>query len=152
MTTGDSRYSDAEKNGLNTMGSFCAKSGFAVFNFKHYDEVQKHWGEERILVNSDKYAAKLMVVYPGWQTSLHRHKVKHETFVCITGVGFIDLEHNDQESSLRLSPGTRVEIPEDTWHRFGSDNGMMLLEVSTHDDSSDCERKLESCKLVIDDL
>lgn len=127
------------------------KSGNVLFNFKTYDVTYKAWGEERLLVRNELYTSKLMLVNPMFQCSLHKHNNKHETFVCLCGVGFIEKEKDGKLISVTFSPGTRMTIDRGEYHRFGSRAGMVLLETSTKDDSNDCERKEPSKKMEYDD-
>src|SRR5690348_17695693 len=95
--------------------------------------VSKVWGEEEILINlPDLYCSKYLYVTPGYVSSTHRHAKKHETFICVAGSGFIQVDGNLKP----FSEGAKQIVPPGTWHCFGSLEGMTLLEVSTeHADS-----------------
>lgn len=101
----------------------------------------KTWGREEWLVNRELYCAKRLYVTAGFQCSLHRHRIKDETFVVETGSGFIRLGDN---YVAEVKPGDVIHVPPLMWHLFGSKLGMQLLEVSTHHDDADVERKQES--------
>lgn len=107
--------------------------------------IEKVWGEESILVNlPDLYCAKYLYVSPGFLCSTHRHHLKHETFICVAGSGFIFV--NGHLKPFR--EGDRQIIEPGTWHSFGSVDGMTLLEVSTTHDDSDVERSSESRRIL----
>src|SRR5216684_4232866 len=47
--------------------------------------VEKVWGSEQWLRNDDKYCMKILTLKAGYQSSLHMHKVKVETFLVVSG-------------------------------------------------------------------
>ena len=110
-------------------------------------EVLKVWGKEFIIVNRPEYCAKLLYLDACAVSSLHRHLRKTETFYglenrCTLWVEgqFYDL--NPQASSVTILSGQ--------WHEFtGPVSGVArILEVSTHHDEADVERKTESRKVL----
>ena len=105
--------------------------------------VRKVWGEEWYITNRDEYAGKILYVKPGFVCSSHCHRLKDETFACLSGRGVI--EKNGE--FINVQAGTIVPIPPGTWHRFASDIGMTLVEVSTRHSDDDVERKEESNQL-----
>jgi len=119
--------------------------------FTGYKHVRKVWGEEIWLINSPLYCAKLLVLKPGMQCSLHRHLVKTETFFVLQGYPTIEVGTSGQKEGKVA--GDSVHIPVGTWHRFGYVNGAphpfqtILLEVSSHHDDADVER-LEDSKPI----
>ena len=107
--------------------------------------IARGWGFEEYLVNCDKYCAKLLWITPGYQSSLHYHSIKQETFIALEGI--IQVEYfpypdkhvfttllGNRRDTLTLTPGTP--------HRFWSvnGNGGLVLEVSTHHDDTDVTR------------
>ena len=100
--------------------------------------VEKVWGEEIILVNCDKYCAKLLVVDPKAEMSYHYHPKKTETFYCLEGYSTLRSDGKD----YLMAPFTRPKtIPAGTKHMvIGHDEPCVLLEVSTHHDDSDSVR------------
>ena len=108
--------------------------------------VRKVWGIESWYVNNELYCGKMLWVYPRYQCSLHRHLVKDETFYIHEG-GPITLEIGEEIRVLAL--GDSVRIPPGTWHRFANHEygHALIMEVSTHHDDADVERKEESRKI-----
>lgn len=99
--------------------------------------VNKLWGYEQVIVNNDKYCAKLLHIHPGWECSLHYHPVKKETFICVEGQVEVDLEVGGliRQQPLRLCQ--QLTINPGTAHRFraANDEFAVLLEISsTHSD------------------
>jgi mannose-6-phosphate isomerase-like protein (cupin superfamily) len=103
--------------------------------------VPKAWGREVWLVNNELYCLKELHISPGWQCSLHRHRVKDETFVMSCGEVQVSVETPDGRFEASLKPGEAVRIPVGCYHRFSSRTGGVLLEVSTHHDDEDVERE-----------
>lgn len=107
--------------------------------------VKKLWGRELWLVNNEKYCTKYLYLEPGFACSLHRHSVKDETFVVLSGSCVLECGDSRREmvayNSERIPPGT--------WHRFSNpgDAICIILEASTHHDDADVERQEPSKRL-----
>lgn len=109
--------------------------------------VEKDWGRERILVNNERYCAKLLYVDPGWQCSLHRHKIKDETF--LVRIGSVLLEEFGVKGFQTMYEGDTKRILPGHWHRFAN-YGIevaVILEISTHHDDADVERRERSRRI-----
>lgn len=108
--------------------------------------VEKVWGTETWIENSDNYCLKLLEIKPGFRCSLHRHLKKEETFWVVSGT--VELEQQipfAKGISLRiLVPQSKITLFPRTWHRFGSIGGALIFEISTHHDDADVERLLPS--------
>lgn len=98
--------------------------------------VKKDWGWEEYMADEPEYCGKVLRVDEGWQCSLHMHPVKKETFFVYEGMVFLDI------GGSRLSgiPGDSFTIMPETKHRFGSKDGAVLIETSTHHDDADVVR------------
>ncbi len=118
--------------------------------------VPKLWGEERILVNEPEYCAKVLVLKKGAGSSWHRHPRKKETFLCLRGLVRLKVEAlpDDRlpEGSLQITSSSWIMVPDSPgitirpgqWHQFHGVEDSEILEVSTHDDPTDCERRTHS--------
>lgn len=112
-------------------------------------KVEKKWGWEFWLENSDKYCAKLLFIEPGFQCSLHYHEIKQETFVVIQGqVIFTETDVRRRPFTEILPPGAKRRVMTGTPHRFGSIDGALILEISTHHSDTDVVRLEESGKIL----
>jgi D-lyxose ketol-isomerase len=87
-----------------------------------------------VYVNTDRYCAKELVLYPGQLCPEHRHPPfdgtpgKEETFRVRAGV--VRLWIGEDEHVLR--PGDQITIPPDTLHRFqAGDEGAVVTEFSS---------------------
>src|ERR1700720_25578 len=105
-------------------------------------QVDKLWGYEVWLVNNEKYCAKVLHVYPGYQCSLHMHPIKKETFIVRKGAVELELARYEDSGSLsferlRLIVGDSHTIEPGTFHRFWSDTSAEILEVSTSHNDED---------------
>lgn len=118
--------------------------------FNGYPRTPKLWGEEILLINSAAYCAKILVVEPGFVCSLHRHKIKSESFFVLEGKlavltgrdpSFLKREDKAVGDCVHLLPGT--------YHRFWSPNAerAVFLEVSTTHSDGDVERLMDSAPL-----
>ena len=97
----------------------------------------KVWGHEELIVSTEHYAAKYLVIRAGYQSSLHYHKKKIETFTVL--VGEVTLEYGDKVK--HLLPGDHWHIQRGHLHRFKSVTGATILEVSTKHDDEDVFRQ-----------
>ena len=87
-----------------------------------------------VYVNTDRYCAKELVLFPGQLCPEHRHPAldgapgKEETFRCRRGLVTLWIE----EERLELRPGDQGTIPPDTLHRFqGGPDGAVVSEFSS---------------------
>lgn len=87
-----------------------------------------------VYVNTDRYCAKELVLYPGQACPEHRHPPfdgtpgKEETFRCRRGSVELDVAGE----RLVLRPGDQVTIPPDTLHWFrAGDEGAVVSEFSS---------------------
>jgi D-lyxose ketol-isomerase len=87
-----------------------------------------------VYVNTDRYCAKELVLYPGQTCPEHRHPPfdggpgKEETFRCRRGL--VTLRVDGRELVLR--PGEQLTIPPDTLHSFrAGPDGAVVTEFSS---------------------
>lgn len=107
--------------------------------------IQKVWGEEWWLTNTDSYCAKLLFLKAGFQCSLHFHDQKKEDFIVLSGA--LTLQHRNARGyplSEFLVVGDKRTIEPKTPHRFSSKEDAVILEVSTQHRESDVTRITES--------
>jgi mannose-6-phosphate isomerase-like protein (cupin superfamily) len=107
----------------------------------------KRWGGEYLIVNDEKYCAKFLKVNPGYQCSLHYHKIKRETFKILSGTVDLELDGDSYSRTLILTAGDEQLIRPYTYHRFSTKTGAIILEISTHHEDSDSYRLEESKKI-----
>ena len=94
-----------------------------------------------VYVNTDRYCAKELVLYPGQECPEHRHPPfdgspgKEETFRCRSGVVHLRVAGRE----LVLEPGEQHTIPPDTLHSFraGPDGAVVSEFSSTSRDELD---------------
>jgi len=113
--------SDAERDAIEV----------ADFGLSRLHEVGLHL---LVYVNTDRYCAKELVLFPGQLCPEHRHPAldgapgKEETFRCRRGLVTLWIE----EERLELRPGDQYTIPPDTLHRFqGGPDGAVVSEFSS---------------------
>ncbi len=86
-----------------------------------------------IRVNEPEYCSKYLTLEAGQECPQHSHKVKKETFFVLTGA--VELELDGQ--AVSLSPGLSCTLEPGVNHKFWSNGGAIIEEVSTHDENSD---------------
>lgn len=101
--------------------------------------IDKEWGFEQVICNTEHYCSKFLHVKPGFQCSLHYHTLKDETFYVLDGECTLQTACIDPFPQT-LSRGQSRHIPPGLPHRFASKEGCILLETSTHHEDSDVVR------------
>jgi D-lyxose ketol-isomerase len=94
-----------------------------------------------VYVNTDRYCAKELVLYPGQTCPEHRHPPfdgapgKEETFRCRRGLVHLHVDG----AEIVLRPGDQHTIPPDTlhWFRAGADGAVVSEFSSTSRDDLD---------------
>jgi D-lyxose ketol-isomerase len=94
-----------------------------------------------VYVNTDRYCAKELVLYPSQLCPEHRHPPfngtpgKEETFRCRSG----SVELNVAGQTIELTPGGQFTIPPDTlhWFRAGQEGAVVTEFSSTSRDDLD---------------
>jgi sialic acid synthase SpsE/uncharacterized cupin superfamily protein len=84
-------------------------------------------------VNRD-YCKKILVQLPGQSHPYHYHKLKEETFQVLWGEIYLDIDGREQ----RMVPGDSAVVLPGAWHKFRTDKGCVVEEISTthkNDDS-----------------
>lgn len=112
--------------------------------------VPKLWGVEYWVVNEPHYCLKFLKVIPGFQSSIHAHKKKSETFIGISGsvaLDFHDPANKQRSGGVAIGPGDQFHISPTRFHSFQANNVSWIMEVSTHHDDKDVVRIQESRKL-----
>ncbi|MCC7522742.1 N-acetylneuraminate synthase family protein [Candidatus Uhrbacteria bacterium] len=98
-------------------------------------ELSHHYGIERfreigvtiVTVINREYCKKLLVVFPGQQHPYHHHIRKEETFHVLSGDFWSELEGRKR----LIYPGDVLVVPRGVKHRFWSEGGAIVEEVST---------------------
>jgi D-lyxose ketol-isomerase len=87
-----------------------------------------------VYVNTDRYCAKELVLYPGQACPEHRHPPvngnpgKEETFRCRRGLVYLKVDGTE----IVLKPGDQHTIPPDTLHSFrAGPEGAVVSEFSS---------------------
>ena len=108
------------------------------------EEVEKVWGSEQIYVNRD-YCGKVLNLKRGFRCSLHLHQKKHETFLVIDGLVYMEVG----EVAMTFRSGEAIEVPPGTLHRFTGLQDSKIVEFSSHHDDEDSYRKELSGSCII---
>ena len=93
----------------------------------------KPWGFERLLVHTDKYAAKILFVFPGKRLSRQYHKIKKESLIYLSGDGYVECDNADGRWRVNLKENGRLTLGPGDIHRICAyeETHIELLEIST---------------------
>lgn len=105
--------------------------------------VEKVWGYEEWIINTPIYCGKKFLLRKGYQSSLHYHPEKDETFY--VDKGKVLLELNGEK--ITMNPGDSQRILPEQRHRFFGLEESIIYEFSTHHSDDDVVRLEESRKM-----
>ena len=98
--------------------------------------VEKKWGREIWMANTDLYCGKKLILKKGKRCSYHFHKNKDETFYIDSGKVLMEIEGEKRimgfGESVLIKPGEK--------HRFSGLENSTIIEISTHHEDSDSYR------------
>ena len=108
--------------------------GINVRNFyptiEAQSKIDKHWGNEYLLVKTDKYAMKRLEILPGRSLSKQYHAHKHETLHIVEGFGIAEI--NGEFRTITV--GDTLDVPPHTIHRIMASEDcfkLVIIEAST---------------------
>ncbi len=93
------------------------------------------WGESEELIRNEQYVVKRLTIKAGHEIPWHFHRTKHETMLCESGRGHVQIASYDTTREQLLNgggfisanryfaPGSIVEIPTQQWHRVRANDG-----------------------------
>jgi len=91
----------------------------------------KPWGYELLFADTPHYLGKILHIDAGQTLSLQYHENKIETIFVIRGEVMVETRPKGRVTIDRLDTGRAFHIPAGAVHRFSSENGCDLVEVST---------------------
>ncbi len=105
----------------------------------------KNWGYEDLIVNTNEYCGKRMVIYEGHRCSVHMHKVKDETLLVAGGLLWFETGSSggnepDRLTGIWMQDNERIRITPGLWHRFTAMRDTTIMEFSTHHEDFDSYR------------
>lgn len=104
------------------------------------ERVDKAWGSETWLCN-EEYCGKLLEIMSGAGSSFHRHLGKKEHLYCLDGKVAFTLDGR----TVELTPGEEpMKVMPGVWHQFHGVIASRMIEISTHHNNADNERRTPS--------
>ncbi len=91
---------------------------------KEHTFEERPWGRFEILLNSDNFKSKRLLLHPGKLLSYQRHQHRSEEWTITNGEGTVTL--NDVESVVKA--GDHITIPAGTKHTIRN-HGVVPLEI-----------------------
>jgi len=93
----------------------------------------------RIAINGLGRVGKL-VLRAGHRCSLHRHRIKDETFYLLRGRVVMEVDGHER----LMTPGDKQDIAPGQLHRFTGREDSEIMEFSTHHRDDDSDREVPS--------
>ena len=104
--------------------------------------IEKLWGQERILHNDHGYCMKELTLNLGWQSSMHKHVVKRETFMAVEGIVELEINGDTMRLNATVIGSDFVTIAPGQWHRFRAlTSPCRIVEASTEHYDEDVVRR-----------
>ena len=114
-----------------------------LVKYKH-ERIPKLWGEEEMIVNTERYCGKILRLKRKHRSSLHYHINKDETFLCMDGTVLVEYGR-DWLNEVLLRPGMSIRLLPGMPHRFEAiGDEAEVVEFSTPHDDGDVVRLEES--------
>lgn len=89
--------------------------------------MQHPWGESTFLAVGSDYVIKQLTLNPHSRTSLQYHHYRNEHWVCLEGLGMIEVGDTDQVQSRRFEPWQFVVVNSMQTHRITNHGDMPLV-------------------------
>ena len=105
--------------------------------------VQKGWGYEKWICNTEEYCGKLLHIIKGKRCSWHYHTLKDETFYLQEGkilLKYSDDNDRDNAQELILERGDKFHVYRGLRHQMYALEDSDLFEFSTEHFDSDSNR------------
>jgi sialic acid synthase SpsE/uncharacterized cupin superfamily protein len=80
-----------------------------------------------------EYCKKILVQLPGQSHPYHFHRLKEETFQVLWGEMYLDIDGEER----RLRPGDTAVVLPGAWHKFRTEKGCVVEEISTTHHNND---------------
>lgn len=92
---------------------------------------ERPWGSYEIILKSDKYQIKRIMVLKNQKLSLQSHKMRDEHWVMVVGTGTVNINDN----VFTLKENEHIFIPKGSKHRISNDteNDIVFIEVQYGD-------------------
>tara|TARA_B100001996_G_C18217149_1_gene422223 strand:- start:138 stop:515 length:378 start_codon:yes stop_codon:yes gene_type:complete len=108
--------------------------------------VQKGWGYEKWICNTEEYCGKLLHIIKGKRCSWHYHTLKDETFYLQEGkilLKYSDDNDRDNAKELILERGDKFHVYRGLRHQMLALEDTDLFEFSTEHFDSDSNRVIK---------
>ena len=108
--------------------------------------VEKGWGYEKWIVNTEDYCGKLLYFEEGKRCSFHYHKAKDETFYLQSGkilLYYGDTDNLNEAKDIILEPGDKFHIYRGLRHQMVAVEPSELFEFSTQHFEDDSYRVIK---------
>lgn len=96
------------------------------------EKMIRKWGYYEDLDVQEKYKIRKLVFNPGDAISRQYHMERSETWIIISGIGFVRLEEEDTMTEMEVGAGDIIEIPVGTTHKvynLSEENLLVALEL-----------------------
>lgn len=82
--------------------------------------IGKVWGSTEQLLGTPLFDLHKLIIKSNSQCSMHKHNFKHNAFIVLEGVLYIDVEKNDYAlvDTTTLSPGDCTTVKPGEFHKF----------------------------------
>lgn len=92
---------------------------------------ERPWGSYEIILKSDKYQIKRIMVLKNQKLSLQSHKMRDEHWVMVIGTGTVNINDN----VFTLKENKHIFIPKGSKHKMSNDteNDIVFIEIQYGD-------------------
>lgn len=106
------------------------------------ERIEKKWGYELIIHNSEKYCGKLLCFKANSKFSNHFHLLKTETWYVAKGEFYLTLTDTEKatKKTFRMKEGDIITLEPAQPHQVAAITDVIIFEVSTQHFDSDSYR------------
>lgn len=85
------------------------------------------WGKYTVVNKSKGYIVKKVIIYPGKEMSLHKHRYRSEHWAVVEGTAEITIDDNVSQ----YKPNTSVFVPSGSYHRIANrtERDVVIIEI-----------------------
>lgn len=141
------KYVHRYKYFLNEAGIYPGEDSQAELSHHFGIDKIEEFGAFIVTIVNGIYCKKIISLFPGQYHPRHKHHKKIETFHILYG----DLSLIKDGITYKLKVGDKIDVLNNEWHEFNSENGCVFEEISTESlrkDSNYFDEKIQKQDIV----
>lgn len=127
VNTDDAIYIEG-KAAVEDIKGFFHGNDYQDYDYINYNNSRyRAWGKYKVLNKGYGYIIKEVIIYPGKEMSLHKHRYRSEHWAVVEGTVEITIDNN----IANYKPNTSVFVPEGSYHRIANRTNKNIVIIET---------------------